>query len=131
MAELSDNECWTTLESLARQGTYDDLADACGEALVREREHLRRVRAWIAAGQGRSVPEDVGDGLHRYRNYSERYYGPVTLREALANSLNIPALKLLHGIGPTEYLQFLSRLGVTSLEAHPEMYGDGLALGNG
>jgi len=77
------------------------------------------------------LTEDVGDGLHRYRNYSERYYGPVTLREALANSLNIPALKLLHGIGPAEYLQFLSRLGVTSLEAHPDQYGDGLALGNG
>jgi len=75
--------------------------------------------------------EDVGDGLHRYRNYSERHYGPVTLREALANSLNIPALKLLHEIGPAEYLEFLSRLGVASLDAHPGHYGDGLALGNG
>ena len=77
------------------------------------------------------LAEDVGDGLHRYRNYSERHYGPVTLREALANSLNIPALKLLHGIGPAGYLQFLGRLGITSLEAHPDHYGDGLALGNG
>lgn len=77
------------------------------------------------------LTEDVGDGLHRYRNYSERYYGPVTLREALANSLNIPALKLLHGIGPAEYLQFLSQLGITSLGEHPDIYGDGLALGNG
>ena len=77
------------------------------------------------------LAEDVGDGLHRYRNYSERYYGPVALREALANSLNIPALKLLHGIGAADYLQFLERLGVTSLDAHPDVYGDGLALGNG
>jgi penicillin-binding protein 1C len=77
------------------------------------------------------LAENVGDGLHRYRNYSERYYGPVTLREALANSLNIPALKLLHGIGPAGYLEFLSRLGIASLDAHPDRYGDGLALGNG
>ena len=77
------------------------------------------------------LSEDVGDGLHRYRNYSERYYGEVTLREALANSLNIPALKLLHGIGASDYLRFLESLGFTTLAAHPDIYGDGLALGNG
>jgi penicillin-binding protein 1C len=77
------------------------------------------------------LAEDVGDGLHRYRNYSERFYGEVTLREALANSLNIPALKLLHGIGAADYLRFLESLGFTTLAAHPEMYGDGLAHGHG
>ena len=77
------------------------------------------------------LTEDVGSGLHRYRNYSERHYGPVTLRDALANSLNIPALKLLHGIGADIYLAKLRSLGFTSLVAHPEVYGDGLALGNG
>jgi penicillin-binding protein 1C len=77
------------------------------------------------------LAEDVGDGLHRYRNYSERYYGPVTLREALANSLNIPALKVVHAVGAGEYLEFLESLGITSLAAHPDHYGDGLALGNG
>jgi penicillin-binding protein 1C len=77
------------------------------------------------------LAESVGDGLHRYRNYSERHYGPVTLRDALGNSLNIPALKLLHDIGPATYLEHLERLGITSLGAHPDVYGDGLALGNG
>lgn len=77
------------------------------------------------------LAESVGDGLHRYRNYSERHYGPVTLRDALGNSLNIPALKLLHGIGPVDYLAHLERLGIASLGAHPDVYGDGLALGNG
>lgn len=77
------------------------------------------------------LAEGVGDGLHRYRNYSERYYGPVTLRDALANSLNIPAIKLLHDIGPNAFLDYLKELGINGLDAHPNIYGDGLALGNG
>lgn len=77
------------------------------------------------------LTEDVGDGLHRYRNYSERYYGPVTLRDALANSLNIPALKLLHDVGTEAFLGHLAALGISSLSGHPDVYGDGLALGNG
>jgi penicillin-binding protein 1C len=77
------------------------------------------------------LAEDVGDGLHRYRNYSNRHYGPVTLRDALANSLNVPAVKLLHGIGPETYLEHLHRFGFASLREHPDVYGDGLALGDG
>jgi penicillin-binding protein 1C len=77
------------------------------------------------------LTEHVGDGLHQYRNYSERYYGPVTLRDALANSLNIPALKLLHELGTEAFLGHLGRLGMHSLREHPDIYGDGLALGNG
>lgn len=94
----------------------------------------------LALEKGRSVAdvvvdaplaEIVGRGLHRYRNYSERHYGPVTLRTALANSLNIPALKLLHEIQPASYLERLRDFGITSLTRHPDFYGDGLALGNG
>lgn len=77
------------------------------------------------------LAEGIGNGLHRYRNYSERHYGPVTLRDALSNSLNIPALKLLHGIGAGAYLEHLMTFGFTSLTEHPDVYGDGLALGNG
>jgi penicillin-binding protein 1C len=77
------------------------------------------------------LAEGVGDGLHRYRNYSDRHYGPVTLRDALANSLNIPAVKLLHAIGADRLLDHLDRLGIRSLREHPAVYGDGLALGNG
>lgn len=73
----------------------------------------------------------IGDGLHNYRNYSERHYGPVSLRHALANSLNIPALKLLREIGTGDYLNHLQRHGIESLDQHPDYYGDGLALGNG
>ena len=73
----------------------------------------------------------VGPGLHAYQNYSRRFYGPIGLRDALGNSLNIPALKALHFVGSSAYLGFLRELGFTSLNEHPDVYGDGLALGNG
>jgi penicillin-binding protein 1C len=77
------------------------------------------------------LAEGIGNGLHRYRNYSERHYGPVSLRDALANSLNIPAVKLLNDLGAGAYLDHLEALGIRSLNEHPGVYGDGLALGNG
>jgi ferritin-like protein len=53
VAELADNECWTALAQLAEQDGHDQLTAKCVQALAHEREHLRNVRAWIAAGQGR------------------------------------------------------------------------------
>jgi penicillin-binding protein 1C len=73
----------------------------------------------------------VGDGMHPYRNYSRLHYGTVTVREALGNSLNVPAVKALQFVGGDRFLQLLRRLGMDGLTAHPEFYGDGLALGNG
>ena len=57
VAELSDNECWTTLETLAAQAGNTELATQCQEAILHEREHLMNVRQWIAAGQGRDMSE--------------------------------------------------------------------------
>lgn len=73
----------------------------------------------------------VGDGLHPYRNYSRLHYGAVTVREALGNSLNVPAVKALQFVGGDRLLARLRQLGMDGLDAHPDFYGDGLALGNG
>jgi penicillin-binding protein 1C len=75
--------------------------------------------------------EPVGVGLHTYHNYSRGYYGPVRLREALGNSLNIPAVRTIQHVGAERFLQCLTDLGIHSLVQHPDYYGDGLALGNG
>jgi hypothetical protein len=56
VAELADNECWTTLDELARQAGQDQLANGFRQAIAHEREHLAKVRAWIAAGQGLEPP---------------------------------------------------------------------------
>lgn len=78
--------------------------------------------------------ESVGHGLHKFHNYSHRFYKQVTLREALGNSLNIPAIHTLEFVGQQKYKQRLGELGfsldkVSKLDTKRE-YGKGLALGN-
>jgi penicillin-binding protein 1C len=65
-------------------------------------------------------------------NYDERFHGPVTVRTALANSYNIPAVKALDFVGiynPGGLIQTAERLGITSL-TRPD-YGMSLTLGGG
>ncbi|MBW2364923.1 MAG: transglycosylase domain-containing protein, partial [Deltaproteobacteria bacterium] len=90
-------------------------------------------RGWTAATIIRDAPlvDSVGKGLHEYHNFSRLFYGPVTLRQALGNSLNIPAVRTIKYIGVGTYLETLRKLGMESLYKHPDFYGDGLALGNG
>jgi penicillin-binding protein 1C len=46
------------------------------------------------------------------QNYDERFRGPVTVRTALANSLNIPTLKLFDALEPERFLATANRMGV-------------------
>ncbi|MGB1285475.1 MAG: transglycosylase domain-containing protein, partial [Aggregatilineales bacterium] len=64
-------------------------------------------------------------------NYDRRYHGPMTIRTALANSFNIPAVQMLRLVGVDYYLQFLERFGVTSLGTDASRYGLSLTLGGG
>jgi penicillin-binding protein 1C len=73
----------------------------------------------------------VGSGIHPFRNYSRRYYGPLRLREALGNSLNIPAIRTIQAVGVEAFLARLHALGFASLDRTAKHYGEGLALGNG
>ncbi|MCP4701440.1 MAG: penicillin-binding protein 1C [Gammaproteobacteria bacterium] len=90
-------------------------------------------KGWTAATLIDDSPlsASVGVGMHTYRNYSRGYYGPLRLRDALGNSLNIPAVRTVQFVGIGQFLERLKRLGVENLSAHPDFYGDGLALGNG
>lgn len=75
--------------------------------------------------------EAVGTGLHQFNNYSRQFHGPVSVRQALGNSLNIPAIHAVNFVGPENYLNILHQLGFNSLNRGAGFYGDGLALGNG
>ena len=77
------------------------------------------------------LTEAVGTGMHQFNNYSHQFYGEVSVRQALGNSLNIPAIHAVNFIGPDHYLELLHRFGFTSLTRTAGFYGDGLALGNG
>jgi penicillin-binding protein 1C len=71
-------------------------------------------------------------------NYDERFHGPVTVRSALANSYNVPAVKTLDFVGiyddpatPREegLVAFARRMGITTLIY--DYYGLSLTLGGG
>ncbi len=47
-------------------------------------------------------------------NFTRTYQGPVTLRRALSQSLNIPTIRLLEKIGVDEAIQYARKLGITS-----------------
>jgi penicillin-binding protein 1C len=70
-------------------------------------------------------------GLFAPVNYNRHCYGPVRYRVALANSLNISAVKVLESIGGPEPLQrLLQQCGLSSLDHSPNEYGLGLTIGN-
>jgi penicillin-binding protein 1C len=80
------------------------------------------------------VPTDfpTETGLYHPNNYNHRFYGPVTLRFALANSLNVAAIKVLEQAGgPGTLYSTLQRAGITTLEHPAAYYGLGLTIGNG
>ena len=64
-------------------------------------------------------------------NYDRKFHGPVRLREALACSYNVPAVRVLEDIGVDALYQRLHEFGFTSLRELPSFYGTGLTLGNG
>lgn len=70
-------------------------------------------------------------GIYRPENYAHRLYGPMTYRDALGNSLNIAAVKVLASIGGADtLLARLQKLGLTTLTEPAEHYGLGLTIGN-
>ena len=72
-----------------------------------------------------------GAKLYSPLDYSETFHGPVRVRLALANSLNIPAVRVLEKVGVENFLDRLHQLGFSHLDKSPEYYGLGLALGSG
>ena len=70
-------------------------------------------------------------GLYVPQNYDRSFRGSVTLRQALASSLNVPAVRTLELVGYTPFHARLRALGFATLDRPAEDYGYGLALGGG
>lgn len=65
------------------------------------------------------------------QNYNRKFNGPVRLRTALANSLNVSAVHTVSQIGENALLYKLREAGFKSLNKGASYYGLGLTLGNG
>ncbi|NEO32892.1 MAG: penicillin-binding protein 1C [Symploca sp. SIO3C6] len=72
-----------------------------------------------------------GARLYSPVDYTETFTGPVRVRVALANSLNVPAVRVLEKVGVPTFLERLHQLGFQHLQESAEYYGLGLVLGSG
>jgi penicillin-binding protein 1C len=69
-------------------------------------------------------------GLYVPQNYDREFRGLVSVRTALAASLNVPAVRTLTMLGPERLALRLRALGFESVSADGEHYGYSLALGS-
>lgn len=64
-------------------------------------------------------------------NLDRQYHGPVSVREALGNSYNVPVVQVLNQIGLSPVIRTAHRMGINSLNDSLSNYGLSLALGTG
>lgn len=69
--------------------------------------------------------------LYTPENYDRKYHGPQRLRQALARSYNIPAVKVLDWVGVDNVIKTAHRLGINTLDKDLDYYGLSLTLGGG
>lgn len=73
-----------------------------------------------------------GDSEYIPQNYDGKFRGEVTLRQALAQSLNIPSIKvLLYLAGLQESIDTARKCGLTTLKESASYYGPAIVLGGG
>jgi penicillin-binding protein 1C len=91
----------------------------------------------MALDQGRIIPDsyllDIPTDFSGYvaENYDDRYRGRVTVREALIQSLNACAVRLLSEVGLTDFHRMLKDGGLATLDRPAHRYGLPLVLGAG
>lgn len=76
------------------------------------------------------VKTDFGGG-YTPKNYCNCNYGVVSIRQALGNSLNVPAVKAIYLAGVADSIKTAQSLGITTLNQNPDQYGLSLVLGSG
>jgi penicillin-binding protein 1C len=68
-------------------------------------------------------------GLYQPRNYDDAFRGPVSVRTALASSLNVPAVRVAALLGVEPIFERLEQAGLRPAE-HAGYHGHALALGS-
>lgn len=119
-----------------------DFADAAhgGQIAMFERPRspgstLKPLLYALAIDRGMALPEylvpDVPTqyGSYRPRNFDGDFAGLVTLRDALARSLNLPFIDLLDRLGVERFVGELGRMGVAPTRAAPGRYGLSMIVG--
>lgn len=79
----------------------------------------------------KGILEDIPTYIRGYQpmNFTQQYMGMVPADQALAMSLNVPAVRLLQQYGILPFKEKLIKAGITTLHFSPEHYGLPLVLG--
>lgn len=125
-------------------GETGNVLDGQVNVAVRERQPGSALKpfTYLAAMERGMTPETViwdvptkfplmAGEWYEPQNYNGRWNGPVRMRAALANSLNMPAVKALKYAGVDETISLLRRAGITTLQRGSGFYGLALTLGGG
>jgi len=134
-----------TGEILAMVGSVDYFKDKYGAfnvttALRQPGSTLKPVLYSMALSRGFTAATPIDDspivfhipGSESYKpvNYDRRYHGRVPIRQALANSYNIPAVKVLNSLGVQSFVDFAQEMGINTWE-DSSRFGLSLSLGGG
>lgn len=134
-----------TGEILAMVGSKDYFSNPSGAynvttALRQPGSSLKPLLYSLALERGYTASSVIDDspiifsfeGSERYQpvNYDGKFHGQVTLRSALANSFNIPAVKVLNTLGVDNYILHAQKMGITTWN-DLSRFGLSLALGGG
>ena len=76
---------------------------------------------------------DLSDtnGCYSPVNYDGKFIGPVSLRDAIAQSRNVPSIQVFYLAGLDDSLNLARQMGITTLDANTDRYGLTLVLGGG
>jgi membrane carboxypeptidase/penicillin-binding protein len=122
---------------IENQGNFNVAADGLrqpGSAIKPITYATAFKKGYTAATMIVDVPTTFPGGLdnpdYKPENYDSKFRGPLQLRYALGNSINLVAVKLLKMVGVLATLQTAHEMGITTLN-EPERYGLSLTLGGG
>ena len=138
--DLNNN---TVLAWIGSKDYFDESIEGANDithALRQPGSALKPFTYLLALMNGQTLATTVADihtqfrtseGPYTPRNYDLQYHGLVRLREALACSFNIPAVKTLDFVGVTNFMSFLKKIGISTIDQGEEHYGLSLTLGGG
>src|SRR5574341_1088679 len=134
-----------TMEVLAAAGSiaHSEKNDGFNIGVLAQRSAGSTLKPFLyalAIESGETVSTLIEDTERTYRsregqysplNFDRKEYGPVKMRAALGNSLNLSAVKMLQRVGEERFYDMLVRLDlINHPERGPEHYGLGMAIGN-
>ena len=79
---------------------------------------------------GKALPGNSQSSCYMPDDYDGLFRGPMTLRNALGQSINIPAVKLFYLVGTKDAINLAENMGISTL-TDPSRYGLTLVIGGG